>query len=237
MGAYLCIASNGVPPSVSKRISLDVEFSPMIWIPNQLVGAPSGQEVTLECFTEAHPKSINYWTRGQGVIISNDKYETKELESAYKVNMKLRIRRLEHTDFGPYKCSATNSLGGTEGSIRLYEIHPPTQSPRNPEVRITNKFEDLSSTRNDSSPIRNKNIGSQQNALLEDVTEFEKGKKFKYPKNSVNGDGHSTVVTPPKHRPQANSARTQCMNSWISTTQQIAKNAFLYFGGIILFGQ
>ncbi|MPC76060.1 hypothetical protein E2C01_070461 [Portunus trituberculatus] len=25
MGAYLCIASNGVPPSVSKRITLDVE--------------------------------------------------------------------------------------------------------------------------------------------------------------------------------------------------------------------
>lgn len=25
MGAYLCIASNGVPPSVSKRIIVDVE--------------------------------------------------------------------------------------------------------------------------------------------------------------------------------------------------------------------
>ena len=25
MGAYLCIASNGVPPSVSKRITLEVE--------------------------------------------------------------------------------------------------------------------------------------------------------------------------------------------------------------------
>lgn len=25
MGAYLCIATNGVPPSVSKRIILDVE--------------------------------------------------------------------------------------------------------------------------------------------------------------------------------------------------------------------
>jgi hypothetical protein len=25
MGAYLCIASNGVPPTVSKRITVDVE--------------------------------------------------------------------------------------------------------------------------------------------------------------------------------------------------------------------
>ncbi|KAF4532135.1 hypothetical protein B566_EDAN004141 [Ephemera danica] len=27
MGAYLCIATNGVPPSVSKRIIVDVEYS------------------------------------------------------------------------------------------------------------------------------------------------------------------------------------------------------------------
>uniref|UniRef100_T1GEZ9 Ig-like domain-containing protein n=1 Tax=Megaselia scalaris TaxID=36166 RepID=T1GEZ9_MEGSC len=56
MGAYLCIATNGVPPSVSKRIILDVEFSPMIWVPNQLVGAPVGTDVTIDCHTEAHPK-------------------------------------------------------------------------------------------------------------------------------------------------------------------------------------
>nr|CAH7758193.1 unnamed protein product [Callosobruchus chinensis]CAH7762994.1 unnamed protein product [Callosobruchus chinensis] len=28
MGAYLCIATNGVPPSVSKRIIVDVEYKP-----------------------------------------------------------------------------------------------------------------------------------------------------------------------------------------------------------------
>ncbi|KAF7391827.1 hypothetical protein HZH68_011370 [Vespula germanica] len=26
MGAYLCIATNGVPPTVSKRITVDVEY-------------------------------------------------------------------------------------------------------------------------------------------------------------------------------------------------------------------
>lgn len=30
MGAYLCIATNGVPPSVSKRIILDVECNLII---------------------------------------------------------------------------------------------------------------------------------------------------------------------------------------------------------------
>lgn len=30
--------------------------SPMIWVPNQLVGAPAGTDVTIDCNTEAHPK-------------------------------------------------------------------------------------------------------------------------------------------------------------------------------------
>ena len=41
----------------------------MTSIPNQLVGAYEGQDVTLECHSEAYPKSINYWTRETGDII------------------------------------------------------------------------------------------------------------------------------------------------------------------------
>ncbi|EDS32326.1 lachesin [Culex quinquefasciatus] len=73
MGAYLCIASNGVPPSVSKRVMLIVHFPPMIWVPNQLVGAIDGQRMTLECHSEAYPKSINYWTREKGDIVPQDR--------------------------------------------------------------------------------------------------------------------------------------------------------------------
>lgn len=32
--------------------------SPMIFVPNQLVGAPAGTDVTIDCNTEAHPKYI-----------------------------------------------------------------------------------------------------------------------------------------------------------------------------------
>ncbi|KAI8038254.1 hypothetical protein M5D96_008943 [Drosophila gunungcola] len=75
MGAYLCIASNGVPPSVSKRIKVSVDFSPMVWIPHQLVGTPMGFNITLECFIEANPTSLNYWTReNDQMIIESPKY-------------------------------------------------------------------------------------------------------------------------------------------------------------------
>ncbi|CAH1374358.1 unnamed protein product, partial [Tenebrio molitor] len=121
MGPYLCIASNGVPPSVSKRIMLRVHFPPMIWIQNQLVGAMEGQQITLECHSEAYPRSINYWTMDDGNIISEGaKYEPVLVDNAYKVHMKLTIRSVSFADYGSYKCVAKNSLGETDGTIKLY---------------------------------------------------------------------------------------------------------------------
>lgn len=60
------------------RIVYNVVFisvPPMLSIPNQLEGAYVGQDVTLECRTEAFPTSINYWTTERGdMIISGSKY-------------------------------------------------------------------------------------------------------------------------------------------------------------------
>lgn len=30
----------------------------MIWVPNQLVGAPPSTDVTIDCHTEAHPRYV-----------------------------------------------------------------------------------------------------------------------------------------------------------------------------------
>ncbi|CAG4970644.1 unnamed protein product [Parnassius apollo] len=126
MGAYLCIASNGVPPSISKRIMLMVQFPPMLSIPNQLEGAYIGQDVTLECHTEAYPSSINYWTTDRGdMIISGGKYEAFPVDSGYNKFMMLKIRNITKGDFGFYKCIAKNSLGETDGIIKLDEIPAP----------------------------------------------------------------------------------------------------------------
>ncbi|XP_018561250.1 neurotrimin-like isoform X2 [Anoplophora glabripennis] len=127
MAVYLCIASNGVPPSISKRVQLKVQFPPMLSIPNQLEGAYIGQDVTLECRTEAFPTSINYWTTERGdMIISGDKYEAVSMDNGYKKYMMLKIRRVNKSDFGSYKCVAKNSLGETDGVIKLEEIPAPT---------------------------------------------------------------------------------------------------------------
>ncbi|BES92341.1 IgLON family member 5 [Nesidiocoris tenuis] len=127
MGAYLCIASNGVPPSISKRVMLRVQFPPMLSIPNQLEGAYIGQDVSLECHTEAYPTSINYWTTERGdMIVSGDKYEAVSMDNGYNKYMMLKIRSVEKSDFGSYQCVAKNSLGETDGMIKLDEIPAPS---------------------------------------------------------------------------------------------------------------
>lgn len=95
----------------------------MLWIPHQLIGVPQGFTVTLECTTEAHPASLNYWTREDGHMIHDSrKYRSaNEVGSPqYKVHMKLTIADIQPKDFGTYKCVAKNPRGETEGQIKLY---------------------------------------------------------------------------------------------------------------------
>ncbi|XP_030242938.1 hemicentin-1 isoform X1 [Drosophila navojoa] len=122
MGAYLCIASNGIPPTVSKRVMLIVHFPPMIWIQNQLVGAALAQNISLECQSEAYPKSINYWMKNDTIIVPGERFVPETFESGYKITMRLTIYDVDIADFGAYRCVAKNSLGDTDGAIKLYHI-------------------------------------------------------------------------------------------------------------------
>ncbi|XP_018913118.2 lachesin isoform X1 [Bemisia tabaci] len=127
MGAYLCIASNDVPPAVSKRITLYVTFAPVIKVPNQLLGAPLNTDVTLECNVEAFPNTVNYWVRDNTeMLLEGPKYAVEETRSSYKVNLRLTLRRISAADLGPYVCLSTNSLGRADGTVRLSEIQIPT---------------------------------------------------------------------------------------------------------------
>lgn len=142
MGAYLCIASNGVPPAISRRMHIDITFPPMIWIPNQLVGAAEGHSIALECNTEAHPTATNFWVRNDHVVGSSDeKYETYQIANGYKVHMKLVVKNLDKEDFGVYRCVSKNALGETAGSVNLYKIKSTNVFNRN--IPLTSTSPDL----------------------------------------------------------------------------------------------
>ena len=100
---------------------MTVPVSPMIWIPNQLVGAPLGSDVMLECHTESSPKAIAYWIFKENMVLSTARHRTEDQHhSNYKLDSRLYIKNLEPDDFGSYRCVSKNSLGETEGSIMLY---------------------------------------------------------------------------------------------------------------------
>lgn len=92
----------------------------MIWVPNQLVGAPAGTDVTIDCHTEAYPRAISYWVFDNVMLLPTKKYATDVSENSYRAHMRLTIKNLQTKDFGNYRCISKNSLGETEGSIRLY---------------------------------------------------------------------------------------------------------------------
>lgn len=91
--------------------------SPLVWTPNQLVGAPIGSDVTLDCNLESHPDPMAYWIRNnnkQDIIISNAKYDTFHLKSSttsYKSEMRLRIKDLKPSDFGELFFLHISSMG------------------------------------------------------------------------------------------------------------------------------
>ncbi|GIY26001.1 hypothetical protein CEXT_717731 [Caerostris extrusa] len=92
-------------------------------IPHQLIFASIGDTVSLDCYTEAFPMSINYWTKADScnILQPSEKFSVSISDNIYQVSMKLVISGVDQEDFGSYKCIAKNSLGSTEGIIRLYE--------------------------------------------------------------------------------------------------------------------
>ncbi|XP_038111519.1 lachesin isoform X2 [Culex quinquefasciatus] len=184
MGAYLCIAFNGVPPSVSKRIKVSVDFPPMLWIPHQLVGIPVGYNASLECNIEAHPTSLNYWTRENDQMIHDSlKYKTETIPGtpSYKAVMRLHITEVQHSDYGVYRCIAKNPRGETDGTIRLYSSSPPTTIPPSTTETITTT---VSSTKSFELPAGP--------STLAPVSYFDKGTKYQSSLNEVDRSEHKS---------------------------------------------
>ncbi|XP_045496304.1 lachesin-like [Colias croceus] len=129
MGAYYCIASNGVPPTVSRRYHVQVHFIPQVKAALQLVGAPLGSDVELQCYIEASPKAMNSWYREDGnslvsdKLLENPKFRiTERSVNEYSLWMNLTIKSLALNDFGTYVCASVNALGKMESQVSLHKI-------------------------------------------------------------------------------------------------------------------
>ncbi|ETN61465.1 hypothetical protein AND_006874 [Anopheles darlingi] len=213
MGAYLCIATNGVPPSVSKRIKVSVDFPPMLWTPHQLVGVPVGFNTSIECNIEAHPTSLNYWTRENDQMIHDSlKYKTETIPGnpSYKAVMRLHIAEVQHSDYGVYKCIAKNPRGETDGSIRLYSSSPPTTIPPSTTESITTT---VPATRAYETPFGLSTMT---------INHFDKGIRYQSDLNQLNRSEQKSSDTKPNRdrsvdeTPDGNGATHKATVRWMT---------------------
>lgn len=52
--------------------------------------------------------------------VAGGKFEPVLKDNAYKIHMTLTINSVSQADYGSYKCVSRNSLGDTDGSIKVY---------------------------------------------------------------------------------------------------------------------
>ncbi|KAJ0178851.1 hypothetical protein K1T71_005626 [Dendrolimus kikuchii] len=145
-GALLCIATNGVPPSVSKRIILHVLCKPSAWMTQKMIGAYIEESVLLQCKIEAKPPPIVYWTHIDGNKLHNDsKYQASIKSESYKHTAELCIKNVSREDIGTYYCHAENSLGSAFDDVTLYTLAMTTTTSTT-TTQITTTILEVTST-------------------------------------------------------------------------------------------
>ena len=65
-------------------------------------------------------QAITYWVFKEVMILRSHRHHTEEEVEGYRLHSRLTINNVNSGDYGAYKCVSKNSLGETEGQIRLY---------------------------------------------------------------------------------------------------------------------
>ncbi|RVE51914.1 hypothetical protein evm_003380 [Chilo suppressalis] len=144
-GAFLCIATNGVPPSVSKRIRLHVLCKPTARAVHKMIGGYLGDSALLLCDVEANPTPAVYWTHIDGGRLYNgSKYQASIKSQGYKHTATLRVLDVSRDDIGSYHCHVENPLGSARDDITFYTLVTTTTTLSTTEIETT--VEDITTT-------------------------------------------------------------------------------------------
>ena len=122
MGAYLCIANNGVAPSRSKRVYVYVQYAPTARVLGDTnVGFDEGRALRLGIHADGFPIPMVTWYKNGYALSSNDRVSIKEkTNSSRSVTSVLMVNRADRGFEGNYECNITNSFGGIALRIRTY---------------------------------------------------------------------------------------------------------------------
>ncbi|XP_060075845.1 hemicentin-1-like [Ylistrum balloti] len=140
-GEYICHASNGIEPSASKNITVDVLYAPEIQTMMRNMGQYLGRDSTLECTAEGSPiPDMKWYINGQRLIDSWKFKTTNYVEPLDGVvTSALLIRNIDRMDYTVYTCEAENAHGTALHNITVFPLGSPEiiieQSSRDMIVR------------------------------------------------------------------------------------------------------
>ncbi|XP_076361674.1 cell adhesion molecule Dscam1-like isoform X2 [Tachypleus tridentatus] len=120
-GFYVCEANNGVTPSISKVIRLDVNEPPAFKSRFQVETAQKGILARLKCEAKGdNPIAILWLKDNQRLDIRELKrYELKETQFSDSKTSHLFISSPDRSDSGMFSCLASNAFGHDETNLQL----------------------------------------------------------------------------------------------------------------------
>ncbi|GFX06397.1 down syndrome cell adhesion molecule homolog [Trichonephila clavipes] len=123
-GEYECIASNGIGESIKKTVTVIVHVPPQFQEAYHLQKARSGHSAVLRCDVTGDSPIKVKWTK-EYMDNTDSRYKIQETPLPNGLLSELYISRVLRKDAGIYACSATNSYGKQDKTIKLLVLEPP----------------------------------------------------------------------------------------------------------------
>ncbi|XP_052098432.1 limbic system-associated membrane protein-like [Mytilus californianus] len=179
-GIYECLAFNGVPPTSTKNITVNVEFKPIVSTNYKQIQQLRGKDTILECLIRAYPPEIAIWKRGNKEIEEGER-DWKYSPTLYKRSesefvLSLQIYSLEADDFGNYTCEASNQHGTSSVSVFVEELVIKPSTTTTTTTSTTTKIVTTStSTMPITSSVTNRTLSSIRTTPNQIKTTTQKG--------------------------------------------------------------
>ncbi|KAI5697222.1 interference hedgehog-like [Diaphorina citri] len=170
-GIYTCKADNGIRPTLSYDIQIEVQESPkLIKEPEKLISVTENESIEFECSFKGNPTPKIDW-------YLNSKLLTHD-SSVVLNDGKLHIKYVEKKHAGIYQCFGTNTVGSTFGITMVQVV--PTQKQIFASNNDDNIFDDIKmlnesmhhhhhNNHHDGKKHKNKHHGGKNKGLKENV--------------------------------------------------------------------
>nr|XP_027200228.1 Down syndrome cell adhesion molecule-like protein Dscam2 isoform X2 [Dermatophagoides pteronyssinus] len=126
-GYYMCAASNGIGPGISKVIKITVNVAATFETKFRTETVHRGLEARIKCSANGDKPVTISWFKDKAPLMTTEdgRYDLIETIMNEGIKSELLIRNADRRDGGLYTCLASNSFGHDDTNIQLIVQEPP----------------------------------------------------------------------------------------------------------------